>query len=234
MADEAKKTEGNIYQFNTPAIMGHPHVLEPVAFKGKNGKAKGDPMYSGIFVFKNDHPDLGPMKQMIIAAAKAKWPDLDIVAEAKAGKLKLPFSSGDRIADKRVEKLKAAGKEDDKRGDFQRGCTVFKSSSAYPPGLGVVANGAIVEITSDNKVVHKDKFFFGTQVLGRFNFKAYDAVGDDGKPGVKAYLDMVLTLNKGERLSGRTSTAEAFKGVAGLASTEDPTGGDSLEEADGF
>lgn len=226
MTEAAKGAEG-LYQVNTPVIMGHPHVLEPAQFKGKNGKPKGDPSYSGIFVFKNEHPDLAALKALIVATAKAKWPDQDVVAKMKAGEIKLPFGSGDKIADKRVAALKAAGKEDDKRGDFQRGCTVFKSSSQYPPGLGVVANGAIVDVTQDNKALHKDKFYFGTEVLVRFNFKAYDGV-DDGKPGVKAYLDMVVSLNKGARLSGRTSTAEAFKGVAGLASMEDPTAGDGL------
>lgn len=226
MADE--KQQANIYQVNTPVLMGHPHVVEPVAFK-HNGKAKGDPSYSAIFVFKPDHPDVAPLKAAIIAAAKALWPDRDIVGDVKAGKLKVPFSSGDKIADKRVAELKAAGKEDDKRGDFQRGCIVFKSSSQYPPGLGVVSNGAIVEVNSDNKALHKDKFYFGTQALVRFNFKAYNAV-NEGLDGVKAYLDMVVSLNKGERLSGRQSAAEAFKGVAGLATMEDPTGGDSLDD----
>lgn len=230
MADENL----GIYQINSPALLAHPHVLEPVPFKDARGKIKGDPKYSALFVLKNDHPDIGPMKFMILAVAKAKWPDKDIIAEVKAGNLKMPFASGDKIADKRVAKLKAAGKEDDQRGDFQRGCTVFKSSSQYPPGLGVLVNKVLVDVTPDNKALHKGAFYFGTECFGRLSFKAYDAINEDGKPGVTAYLDMVVSLNRGKALAGRKSAAEAFKGVAGSLSAEDPTGTDDLGDSDGF
>jgi hypothetical protein len=230
MADENL----GIYQVNSPVILAHPHVIEPAPFKDAKGKAKGDPKYSGVFVFKNDHPDLGPMKSLILQVAKAKWPDKDIIAEVKAGNLKMPFANGDKIAEKRVVKLKAAGKEDDKRGDFQRGCTVFKGSSQYPPGLGVLVNKELVDVTPDNKALHKGAFYFGVECFVRLNFKAYDAINDDGKPGVTAYLDMVVSLNRGKALAGRKSAAEAFKGVAGSLSAEDPTGADELGDADGF
>ena len=227
--DMAETDKNSIYQVNSPVLMGHPHVLDPVAFK-RNGKAQGDPKYSAIFAFKNDHPDLPALKTTILAVAKAKWPDRNIIEEAKAGNIKMPFANGDRLADKRVAKLKSVNKEDDKRGDFQRGCTVFKASSAFPPGLGVVVNGALVDITADNKALHKSAFYFGVSTLVRFNFRAYDKINEDGKDGVTAYLDMVVSLNKGAKLAGSKSAAETFKGVAGLASTEDPTGGDNLDD----
>jgi hypothetical protein len=227
MADENQ----GLYQVNTPCTLGHPNLLEPSAFKDpKTKKAKGDPTYSGIFVFKNGHPDLPGLKTKILEAAKAKWPDKNIVEEAKAGNIKMPFANGDKLADKRVAKLKAAGKEDDHRGDFQRGGTVFRASSKFPPGLGVVSNKAIVDITDENKALHKGAFYFGTDCFVSFTFKAYDAINEDAKAGVKAYLTMVVSLNRGKKLSSQRSSAEAFKGVAGLASMEDPTGGSELDD----
>jgi len=225
--------QDGLYQVNHAATLAFPILFDPKSFKGPNGKDKGDPKYSATFVLKNDHPDLQGLKAKVVEVAKAKWPGRDVIADMKAGAIKLPFSAGEKLIEKRVAKLKAAGKEDDGKGKFQEGSTVFKAKSDYPPGLGVVANGQIVEVTQDNKAVHRAAFYFGVQCLFRLNFSAYDGV-DEGKPGVTAYLDMVLSLNKGDRLAGRQSAADIFKGVAGLISTEDPTAGEELADESVF
>ena len=224
MAD-AKET--TIYQVNTPVTLIFPNVVDPKPFQEK-GKAKGDPKYSASFVFKTDHPDLPDMKSLILSVAKAKWPGRDVIADVKAGKLRMPFTTGEKIAAKAEAKIKAAGKEfDASRTEYLKGTIVFKTKSDYPPGLGVVTSAnQIVEVTSDNKALHKGAFYFGTDCLCRMNFVAYE--GEAIGAGVTAYLDMVVSLNRGKRLSGRVSAAEAFKGVAGSASMEDPTGGDEL------
>lgn len=218
------ETVESFYQVNTPALLAFPHVLDPAPFKGANGKPKGDPKYSATFPMKADHPDIAGLKSKVIEVAKAKWPGRDIIAAAKAGDLKLPFTSGDKMLEKRMTKIKADGKDYDGRSDFLKGTIVFKAKSDYPPSLGVVVNKAIVEVTPDNKAVHRGVFYFGTDCLFRLNFRAYDGV-DGGKDGVTAYLDMVLSLNRGPRLSGQRTATEAFKGVVGNLSAEDPTAG---------
>ncbi len=233
MAEDIKFT------MTKPGILAHPNVVTPKAFSqnGKPAAADAKKVYSASFVIAQDHPDVAPMKQNILAAAKALWPGVNIIEAIKAGSIKVPFSTGDRIADKRVAKLKAQGKEDDHKGDYMRGQVVFKASSDFPPGLGVarykmavidgverkVFDGPI-DVTEENKGMHKGAFYFGTQACGRFTYRAYEV--NDTK-GVKAYLDMVLTFNRGKKLAGEKSAAEAFKGVAGMVSTEDPTGGEN-------
>ena len=219
----ANASDTSIYQVNTPVTLIHPHVIDPAPFKEK-GKTKGDPVYSASFVFPANHPDLPDLKSLILSVAKAKWPGCDVIADVKAGKLRMPFTSGEKVITKAEAKVKATGKEyDGKRDEYLKGAIVFKTKSNYPPGLGVVAGGQVVEVTSDNKALHKGAFYFGTDCLCRLNFVAYE--GEAIGSGVTCYLDMVVSLNRGKRLSGSKSPAEVFKGVAGLVSTEDPTGG---------
>ena len=50
----------------------------------------------------------------------------------------------------------------------------------------------------------------------------------DGKKQVSAYLNMVLSLNKGQRLGATRSAAEVFKGYAGQMTNIDPTDDDDI------
>ena len=222
----AKNAHDIRYTMTKPAIMAHPHVIVPVAY-GQNPKPDAKKSYSCSFVLPQDHPDVAPMKAAIVAAATAMWPGLNIVAEVGAGKLKVPFSQGDKMIAKRVAKLKAGGKEYKGDADFQKGMIVFKASSDFPPALGVrIAGQGDIDVTEDNKGLHKNAFYFGSEGLGAFTFRPYDAIGEDGKPGVKMYLDMVHSLNRGKRIAtGQRSAAEAFKGVAGSVVDVDPTAG---------
>ena len=227
------------YTMTKQGIMAHPHVITPVAYSpdGKPARADAKKSYSCSFVLDLDHPDVAPMKAAIVAAAKAKWPGLDIAAEAAAGRLKVPFSSGDKQIAKRTTKLKAKGKEYTGDADFQKGKIVFKASSDFPPALGVrVLGQGDIDVTEDNKGLHKGAFYFGSEGLGAFTFRPYDPVGEDGKPGVKMYLDMVHSLNRGKHLQTQRSAAEAFKGVAGSAVDVDPTIGqeDTSDEGEAF
>lgn len=227
----AQATTDVSFQTTTPAIFAHPNLIVPKKFKGSNGKEKGEAKFSLSLVLASDNPDLPGMKAAIVQAAKQKWPEKDIKALAKAGELKLPFTSGDKLIEKRKAKLAAAGKEYTGDADYQAGCTVFKSSSQFPVGLAVAVNGNMVDMTEDNKAVLKNAFYFGTYGLAKITFRAYDGV-DGGKDGVTGYLDLALSLNKGKKLTTGRSAAEAFKGVAGAASMEDPTEGETEQLAD--
>ena len=48
---------------------------------------------------------------------------------------------------------------------------------------------------------------------------------------VSAYVQMVLTLNKGERIGGARPAGEVFRGYVGQVSNEDPTAGSDIGDA---
>ena len=220
------------FDFTAPALLAHPNLLEAKKYK-RNGKETGDAKFSASFVLDADHPDLEPMKKTAIKAARELWPDRDIGAAFKAGEIVFPWKSGDKLADKRVARLKKDGKEDDGKADFMRGKIVIKASSKFDVSLAAVVNGKIVDLDSlELKNRHKGLFYFGVKALGSVAFQAYDAVGgtDDAKDGVTAYLQCVLSTGKGERIAGGVSAAERFKGYQGSVSTESPTAG--LEDDD--
>lgn len=220
------------YSFLQPQVMAHPTLDTPKKFKRK-GKEVGEPKYSASYNLANDSEDLKGLKATALAAAASKWPGRDIVGDFKAGKFKLPFSSGDKLADAYVEKRKKDNKADDGRADFQRGKTVLKTSSIYAPALAGFVNGKVVDFDRDSELYKgtgKRMFYFGVQALAKVNFVPYDGV-DNGVDGVTAYLSMVLSTNKGEKLTGGQSAAEAFSGFVGHSTIEDPTaGGEAVED----
>lgn len=219
------------FKMTKPGIMLYPNVIVPKAF-GDKPKPDAKKSYSLSIALDQDHPDVATQKSLIMQAAKAKWPGLDVAAEIKAGRIKVPMSTGDKLCEKRAAKRKAAGHEDDHKLDAFKGKVIFKASSDFPVALGVRVKGqGDIDVTEDNKAVHKEAYYTGCLGLAGFSYKAYDAINEDGKPGVKAYLDMVHSLNSGTRIqTGGRSAAEAFKGVAGGVSSEDPTGGAELDD----
>lgn len=146
----------------------------------------------------------------------------------------MPWTAGDKLHEKYVAKRKAGGKADDGKADFQKGMMVLKGSSKYRPKLAVVEGGDLIDVTEQNTALHKGKFYFGVQALVKVNLVAYDRINEDAQDGVTAYLDMVVSLNKGERLTGGPSAAETFKGVVGSLSAEDPTAGQNVSDEDDF
>lgn len=217
MADKADST----YNLTTPVVMAHPNLFEARAF-GPKGKESGNPKFSANLVIDPADPkqkiDLDAMKAMAISVARARWPNRDIK------ELKFPFSNGDKLADKRAGK----GKTD---GDFQRGKVIIAGRSKYEPRLAVIENGKIVDLEGPARIAAKSKFYFGCHVLATLNFQPYEGVGNN-PDGVTAYLNIVVSLNKGQRLSGGASAAETFKGYVGHTSAEDPTGGESISDDD--
>lgn len=201
--------EGTI-KITTPVLQSFPNLDEAKAVKQKNGKPSGEPKFSNNFEFPADHPDLPLLKAEAVKIAKAKWPGRAI------SELAFPFSSGDKLADKAV----ANGKE----REWSRGHAVLTARSKYQPRLAVLDGGRLVDVDGDDKARVKKLFYNGCTVLGEVSFNAYDGVGTN-PDGVNAYLNVVISLNKGARLSGGSSAAEAFKGYIGSDSAEDPTGG---------
>lgn len=213
------------FDLTAPAIIAHPNLLEAKAFK-RDGKETGPPKFSVSFVMAPDHPDLAGLKKSALEAAKAEWPGRDIGDAFKKGDIVFPWKSGDKLIERQTAQLKKKGKTYDGKGDFMKGKVVVKASSKFQPGLAVVAGGRIVDLDTPELIAkHKGQFYFGVQALGSLNFQAYDAVKDGDKDGVTAYIQLVLSTGKGEKLAGGASAAERFKGYQGGLSADDPTAG---------
>jgi hypothetical protein len=206
--------EGTV-NLTKPTTLTFPNLDEARAVKGKNGQPSGEPKFSSNFELAADHDNLAALKAEAVKVAKAKWPGRDLK------ELAFPFTSGDKLA----EKAQVKGKD----REFSRGKAVLVSRSKYQPRLSAVVNGKIVEIDGNDKGQIKKLFYSGTDCLAQFNFQAYDGVGSN-PDGVTAYLNMVLSLNRGARLTGGASAAEVFKDYIGSASSEDPTGGLGLDD----
>lgn len=199
------------YALTAPATHSFPNLDKPRAVE-KNGKPTGEPKYSGNFEFNPTDEDLAAMKSVAASVARAKWPGRAL------GELAFPFTNGDKLADK----AKAKGKD----REFSRGKVVLTARSKYQPKLSVIQGGKIVEIEPGPQAdaMIRKVFYTGVQVLAQFTFSAYEGVGNN-PDGVNAYLNMVLSLNKGDRLTGGASAADVFKGYIGGMTDEDPTTG---------
>lgn len=201
--------EGRI-KVTIPEVMSFPNLDEPRAVK-RNGKETGKKKYSLNLELEPDSATLKSLKSCAVAVARATWPGVDLAT------LKFPFTNGDQLADK----AKVKGKD----REFSRGKVVFTARTEFQPNLSVVKGGKIVDVDGDAKSEVKKLFYNGTQVLAELQFKAYDAVNDDGKPGVNCYVNKVVSLNRGKRLTGGSSNEEAFKDYIGSVSDYDPTSG---------
>lgn len=210
-----------IFDITDPTVFVFPTLDKPRAF-GAKGKERGEPKFSGGFLFAADEQALKDLKSKAAAVARAKWPSVDFKT------LKFPWENGDKRADKRIADLKAKG--NDNPGDpqgFERGKVVLTARSKFRPRLAGLENGKIVDYDKDDEAVLRRVlpfFYFGVECFAQVNLVAYDPVSGDGKPGVAAYLNQVVSLKRGAKLAGGKSAAETFGAYAGKLSDVDPTG----------
>lgn len=211
--------EAGLFTFNHPVVTAFPNLFEAKKVK-RAGKETGDAKFSlNLVVFPN-HPEYDAFRKHVAKVARAQW------ADKPFSDLKLPMSDGNKMADKRKAK---SGKDD---GDFQRGAIVIVARSKYRPSLSALVNGKLVEFTEETLPAAKKYFYFGVEACVQVNCTAYDAIDEDAKPGVTAYLQSVMSTNKGKKLGGGGAPAsEVFKGYVGKTVDEDPTGGlDDLDD----
>ena len=184
------------------------------------------PKFSGNFETDKGSEEEKRIRAAIIECARQQWPGMDIGAAIREGRLNVPLSDGDKLADKAKQKSADSGKS--RLREWSRGKVVLiaRSKDEYPPACTIRENGQTVVLETLDAVSRaKGKFFYtGVQVLFGVKLSAYDAVGADGKPGVTAYLEAVESLGTGERLIAQKDRTERFKGYIGLEKDEDPTG----------
>lgn len=205
MTDQTQ--DAGIVNLTEPVTLTFPNLLEAKSVV-LNGKATGDPKFSSNFEFDTSSADLATLKAKAVEVARAKWPGIDLKD------LDFPFTSGDKLADK------AAAKGKDR--EWSRGKVVMTSRSKYEPRLAILEGNKLVDYDGERRALAKPAFYTGVQVLAQFNLVAYDAVGN-GRPGVTAYLNQVVSLKRGDKLAGGASAAETFKGYVGIVSPVDPT-----------
>lgn len=205
-----------VFNFSDAQTLTFENLFKARAFAGKNGKETGEPKFDANFEMDPNHPDIGPLKALMAQVAREKWPGRNL------GELAFPLTDGSKLADKQ----KAKGKD----REFSRGKVVLVARSQYEPRLSVVENGGIVDYEGDRRPQAKPFFYQGVQVLAQINLQAYDGVGNN-PDGVTAYLNMVCSLKRGDRIGnvGRPA-AEVFKGYSGKMTAEDPTQGKSLAD----
>lgn len=217
---DANKLDG-LFTFTTPVVMSLSNLLEAKAFV-KNGKAQGEPKFGANLILPLDHPDFPAIKELVMKIIRQRWPDKPV------SELAIPFQSGDKINEKRKLDKKTAL-------DFQTGKVVINARSKYEPRLSYIENGKIIDLETDTaKHMAKSKFYNGVEVLVQLNFVPYDPIGQNAKGGVTAYLQQVLSTNKGKKLAGASASSDVFKSYVGGVSAEDPTGGDNLNDVMGF
>jgi Enterobacter phage Enc34, ssDNA-binding protein len=202
---EQKTAQAGLYTLTSPVVMAFPNLFKPRAF---TKSSKEEPKYDGQFLFEANHPDLSAIKKLLAQVASARWPGRDLKT------VKFPLARGD----KRADDAEAKGKD----LEFMRGKFVLSARSQYAPKLAAVENGELVEYLDEAlRATAASKFFSGVEVLAQFNFRSYEGVGANPE-GVTAYLQMVLSLNRGDRLGGGSSAAEVFSSYVGHLSAVDP------------
>lgn len=216
-----------VYASLNPATMLWPRLITPEAFK-KDGKPVGDPKYGGAFVFTPDHPDLSPLKGRAAAVAKGKWPGVEF------GTIEWPIKSGDKMIAENKAKHEADPTKFRLMSEdvvkFIAGKVVLQARTKKQPSLGKMTAAGIVVLEGVTLDREKGIFYSGTDALFEINF--WPNVGSKGEKYITAYLNAVVSYNKGARIggSGGPPLTERFKGYAGHATAEDPTAGTLDEE----
>ena len=215
------------YAFQAPVRAGFSNIIAARQFQDK-GKGKGDPRFDATFILEPDSADLKALKDLVIAEAKALFPDKRLIArrltqeelDAGAVEIAVPWKDGTKAADR--------AKEDGKDQEFFRGKIIVKASSKYAPALSGIEGGKIVEYTNPETRATLDKLFYsGAYLVPYLALHSYKA-RDDKPGGVGVYLNAICFIKHGPRLGGsKVNAAEVFKGYAGTVSAADPGSNDS-------
>jgi len=202
-------------------LASFPNVVTKTRVK-RNGKETGEPKYSINFEFEPGSDDLKRCKAAAVAVAREAKPGVDLAT------LKFPFENGDKLADKAKTENEKSGHPNygkNKLREWSRGKAVLTARTTTELEIGLIANGSYRTFEGENRVLAKPYFYTGVQVVFEVLFKYYDAVDENGKPGVTCYLQKVTSLNKGKKLTAATSGAETFSHYVGIVSSENPAEG---------
>lgn len=234
-----KQIEWVPFQTSVPALLSFPNLIEARAVK-RNGKDTGEAKFSVDIEFDPSSPDVAAIKAACVKAARQLWPDRDLAAEARTidanGNKKqptflFPFKSGDVLADRAKENSAKEGKE--RLREWSRGKFVLTARTTKAPGLSVIKDNRLIEFSDDTRATAKPYFYTGVLGLVKVQFAPYNGVPPTGVDGVTAYLDLVVSTNKGEKLiKGGATAAEVFSGYIGSVTDENPLAGGADDLSD--
>lgn len=219
----------NMFDTSAPVPMAYPNLIEPKKFKDAKGNEQGDAKFRGTFIFDPASEDFKALKDMAIAVAKDKFPNLDLSTAYRDGKFRMPWVSGDKRIEKRADKLSQKDRDYDGALDYAKGkMLVTADTKTNRPQLAYINNGRVIDLQDDAAVqLNKGKFYSGVEAFATFNLVAYDGIGEYGVPGVKAYLQVVVSTGKGKQIGGMTAS-QRFSGYVGKMSDVDPTEDDEV------
>lgn len=185
------------------------------------------PKFSANFEIEKGSTEEKRIRAGIVEAARQLWPNMDVADAIRSGRLNVPLSDGDKLADKAKQKSADTGKKREREWSRGKVVLISRSKDEFPPAVTFRENNSIVECETLDAVSRiKGKYLYtGVQCLFGVRLNAYEGVGVDGKPGVNAYLEAVESLGVGDKLIAAKDRTERFKSYIGLAKDEDPTAG---------
>jgi len=213
---------------NNPVTLLFPHVVEPED-RSKFGDTKV--VYSTGFMFpKDNQATLNSIKEALLTEAKSFWPNRDVAADVKEGRIRLPWRTGEKFIEKRKAKLAKANKSYNGSYDYMLGHIVVRATSSFQPRLCIWEKGkpTPTELTDAVRIkTSQAQFYSGVKALLGLKFSAYESELEHIGDGIKAYLDVVVSLGFGKRLGGSIDPTTAFAGYKGPVG--DATG-DAVED----
>lgn len=235
MATEEKEKKP-AFVFTNSLRSNWTNIVKARAFKGKEGSEK----FGARFIIEPDAEDFQRLKKEVASLLQSKNPGKKFVMrrltqeELEAGnviEVHVPWTTGDA----ENKKSAANGK---KEVEEYKGKIVIKAASKYQPAMGVIQNGKVVDLVTEEAKAGAEKFFYsGAWLVPAEVGLNYYPASSDGKPaGVSLYLNVVIAhpgKKGGDRIGGggARSAAEAYSGYLGKISDEDPTAGaDTLDD----
>lgn len=214
--------EVTIFTFQQPVDLLFANLFEQKTPKGIEG---AKPRWDITLDMPADHPDFIAIKKLVVESFKKEYPSVDL------SRVEWPFERGEKFAEKALDRAATAEKKDQARAQNAHlaGKVILNAKSyKFAPQLSVVVPGRGVHTyEGDNRNTVRDKFYSGCQVRAELAFMPWKQQGKEerfDRYGVTAYVNAVLSLNKGERRGGFKSGADRFGGYEheGSISNSDP------------
>jgi hypothetical protein len=206
---------------NTVAVPSLWHdLLVPSTFKDPATGRTGKTEYIVKVILDPASEDFKKLRTVFIESARSKWPNAD---NAFLNALVKPFKNGDAV--------NAAAKEKNKEGyDFLAGKVLYTAKSINPPTLSYLDNkGNLVDAENEQQRAQWKRLAYdGSEAYINTTLVPYQ-VGTSA-PCVSAYVNNVLVLGRGPRLSGSPASSEVFSKYIGQTTDENPLAGQANDD----
>lgn len=213
----------NLVVFAQPVPLVFSHLFTPQVFDEKTRKfrdAKADEKggYDATFLFDANSAELINIKQIagrIVDAQAYKDKEGMLIPR---NLLQVPWEAGEAYVARRIREETAKGKTYT-GGELFKGKVLLKSNTIFAPPLSLFANG-LTKFQNESRAMAEKFFYPGVNVVAEINLQPH-AVGSN-MPGVKAYLNELISTNTGDRIAGGQPTEEKFSAYIGRVTTGDP------------